>query len=140
MVCNPEMALAHRMRVGLMIDGYDDDPRELWEISEVRDYVRKLFLECPFVILLAHPEFSLLKLLFACWIFEPNEDLDSATKAREFEFLQRCFAGANDVAYQFCISPESQREAEKSAMQTLYPDFSDQEYDTIAMRSDGANE
>lgn len=68
LVRNREMALAHRMRVGIMVDGYDEDPRELWEIAEVRDYIRKLFLECPFIMLIAHPELSLMKLFFACWI------------------------------------------------------------------------
>jgi hypothetical protein len=30
--------------VHLGVDGYDDDPRELWEIPEVRDYIRRLIL------------------------------------------------------------------------------------------------
>lgn len=28
--------------IHLALDGYDDDPRELWEITEVRDYVKRL--------------------------------------------------------------------------------------------------
>ncbi len=31
--------------VHLLIDGYDDDPHELWEIPEARDYLRRLHLE-----------------------------------------------------------------------------------------------
>lgn len=30
-----------RVEITLMIDGYDDDPRELWQIPEAVDYVRR---------------------------------------------------------------------------------------------------
>jgi hypothetical protein len=30
--------------IHLAIDGYDDDPRELWEIPEARDFIRRLTL------------------------------------------------------------------------------------------------
>lgn len=122
LVRNREMALAHRMRVGIMVDGYDDDPRELWEITEVRDYIRKLFLECPFIMLIAHPELSLMKLFFACWIYEPDSYSEMALKPREHDFITRCFAGNNMVTYQLCISREVQMKIEQAAIQTLYPD------------------
>lgn len=134
LVRNREMALAHRMRVGILVDGYDDDPRELWEVAEVRDYIRKLFLECPFIMLIAHPEYSIMKLFFACWIYEPGDCSETAMKPREHDFITRCFAGNNVVTYQLCISREVQLEIEKSAMQTLYPDFSDREFDSIDTR------
>lgn len=30
--------------IHLALDGYDDDSRELWEIPEVKDYIRRLIL------------------------------------------------------------------------------------------------
>lgn len=30
--------------INLTIDGYDDDPRSLWDIPEVRDYLKRLAL------------------------------------------------------------------------------------------------
>jgi hypothetical protein len=42
---------------------------------------------------------------------------------REQDFITRCFAGNNLVTYQLCISREVQVSIEKSAMQTLYPNF-----------------
>jgi hypothetical protein len=121
LVRNREMALAYRMRVGIMADGYDDDPRELWEVTEVRDYIRKLFLECPFIMLIAHPELRLMKLFFACWIYEPDNYSEMALKPREHDFITRCFAGNNVVTYQLCISREVQMKIEQAAIQTLYP-------------------
>lgn len=31
-------------RIHLALDGYDDDSRELWEIPEVKNYIRRLIL------------------------------------------------------------------------------------------------
>jgi hypothetical protein len=122
LIRNREMAFAHQMRVGLMVDGFDDDPRELWEISEVRNYIRQLFVECPFIMLFAHPQLNLVKLFCACWIFEPGEESDVAMKARELDFLRRCFQANNDVSYRLLISPEFKQQAEASAMHSLYSD------------------
>jgi hypothetical protein len=35
-------------RVDIGITGYDHDPRELWEIQEVKQFIRKLDLEFPY--------------------------------------------------------------------------------------------
>ncbi len=51
---------------------------------------------------------NLVKLFCACWIFEPGEESDVAMKARELDFLQRCFQADNDVSYRLLISPEFQ--------------------------------
>jgi hypothetical protein len=39
---NPEEALAACGRISLVIDGYDADPRELFEVPEVRRYIKAL--------------------------------------------------------------------------------------------------
>ena len=141
LVRNREMALAHRMRVGIMVNGYDDDPRELWEVYEVREYIKKLFLECPFIMLIAHPELSLLKLFFACWIFEPGNQSEREMKTRQYDFITRCFAGNNLVTYQLCINRGIQMQIEKTSLQTLFPNFSNQEFDSIvAKRLDGGTD
>jgi len=45
---SPEVARAHKERVDLAFDGYNDDRRGLGEIREVREYVRKLDARFPF--------------------------------------------------------------------------------------------
>lgn len=42
-----ENALQFRSRVNFIVDGYDDDPRELYEIPEVRAFVAALDREWP---------------------------------------------------------------------------------------------
>ena len=52
MVSTQEKAAAFRQRVGIIVDGYDDDLRALWQCSEVRQFFRRIFLECPFLMIL----------------------------------------------------------------------------------------
>ncbi len=44
----PEIARAYRERVDIAFDGYNEDPRELDEIEEVRDFVQRLDADFPF--------------------------------------------------------------------------------------------
>lgn len=44
---NKSQALRSRGKVELMVHGYDDDPRELWQIPEVRSFFQKLQDEVP---------------------------------------------------------------------------------------------
>ena len=38
----------HTYKIMLCIDGYDNDPRELWQIEEFNNYIKKLVQEKPF--------------------------------------------------------------------------------------------
>lgn len=42
-----EVALEFSGRISLVVDGYNDDPRELFEIPEVRSFLQRLDLEWP---------------------------------------------------------------------------------------------
>jgi hypothetical protein len=53
MVGTREQVIAYNQRVSLMVAGFDDDPRALWQIPEARDFLRRLFVECPFIMLLS---------------------------------------------------------------------------------------
>jgi hypothetical protein len=55
MVSTREDATAYRQRITVMVTGFSDDARELWQIGEAKSFFRKLFSECPFVMFLAHP-------------------------------------------------------------------------------------
>jgi len=50
MVSTRENAAAFRQRIGVMVDGFDDDPKALWQFPKVQQFFRRLFTECPFVM------------------------------------------------------------------------------------------
>lgn len=119
MVSTREKAAAFRQRVGLMVGGYDNDPRAIWQFPEAREFFRRLFMECPFIMLLAHPEGSLLKLLAACWVYEDGLT-EEAEQQRMVDFLNRGFRGLNSLNHTLALSEEQNREICKSASKALF--------------------
>lgn len=119
MVSTRENAAAFRQRVGVMVDGFDDDPRGLWVFPKVQQFFRRLFVECPFVMLVAHPEGGLLKLLAACWLY--NDELsEEVEQQRMTEFLNRAFHGLNSLNHSLALSEEQNREICMAAARALF--------------------
>lgn len=48
LIGSPEQAMAYRGRLCLVIDGFNDDPRELFEIPEVRRFIQALDARWPY--------------------------------------------------------------------------------------------
>lgn len=121
MISTREKALAFRQRVAAMVEGFDDDPRPLWQIPEVQQFFRQLFIACPFAMLLAYPEGGLLKLLAACWLYEAalNEEVQ---RKRTADFLQRAFRGLNEVTHMLALSEEVNRHVCETATACLIDD------------------
>ena len=121
MVSTRENVSAFKQRVGVMVDGFDDDPRGLWQFPKVREFFRRLFIECPFVMLVAHPDGGLLKLLAACWVYE-DPLTEEGERKRMNEFLTRAFDGLNGLHHTIMLSEEQNREICTSAARVLFGD------------------
>lgn len=121
MVSSREKGLAFRQRLGVLVDGFDEDPRALWQIPHVRTYFRRLFVECPFVMFLSHPEGSLLKLFAACWVYE-DEMTEQIQQQGMVDFLNRAFQGLNVLNHTIMLSEEQNREICLGASRVLFDD------------------
>jgi hypothetical protein len=119
MVSTRENVTAYRQRVGVMVNGYDSESRGIWQFPEAREFFRRLFAECPFVMILAHPDGGLLKLLAACWVYEDGLTAD-VEQQRTVEFLYRAFDGLNALNHTLALSEEQNREICESAMEVLF--------------------
>jgi len=119
MVSTRENAAAFRQRIGVMVDGFDDDPKALWQFPKVQQFFRRLFTECPFVMLVAHPDGGLLKLLAACWLYE-DELTEEVEQQRMTEFLNRAFQGLNCLNHSLALSEEQNREICMTAARVLF--------------------
>ncbi len=53
-------------RIDLSISGYDDDPRELWEIPEVKSYIQQLDIAFPFWFYFMSKQTGALKMIYGC--------------------------------------------------------------------------
>jgi hypothetical protein len=79
-VLEPEAAELNILRrlqsnIGIFVDGYNDDSRELFQISEVRSYFQKLHSVWPYGLYFFNRELRTLQLLVLCHVepkFEPN--------------------------------------------------------------------
>jgi hypothetical protein len=121
MVSTRENAAAFRQRVGMMVDGFDDDARGLWQFPKVRQFFRRLFTECPFVMFMAHPDGSMLKLLAACWLYEDTAT-EEGQQQRMKEFLTCAFNGLNALNHTLALSEEQNREICEMAVEVLFGD------------------
>jgi len=119
MVSTREKAAAFRQRVGVMVDGFDDDPRGLWQFPKVQQFFRRLFTECPFVMFVAHPDGGLLKLLAACLLYEDELTVE-VEQQRMTEFLNRAFQGLNGLNHSLALSEEQNREICMTAARVLF--------------------
>lgn len=119
MVSLREKALAFRQRVGVMVSGFDDDSRPLWQIPKARDFIRRLFDQCPFVMFLSHPDGGLLKLFAYCWIYEEGMK-EEAERQRMREFIDRAFDGLNGLHHTIMLSEEQNREICMAASIALF--------------------
>jgi hypothetical protein len=65
-IANPDHALEFMGRVSLIVDGYNDDARELFEVPEVRRYIKALDDEWPFWFYFLSQTDESLKVLAMC--------------------------------------------------------------------------
>lgn len=64
----PETATTYMEQVDIAFHGYDHDPRELFEIAEVRDYVHKLDEQFPFWLFSLSKHHLGLQCLMLCFL------------------------------------------------------------------------
>jgi len=56
--------------IALSIDGYNNDPRELYEVPEVQQWAARIWRECPEFIWWLTP---VSKIRFCAWLFPPKD-------------------------------------------------------------------
>jgi len=118
MVSSREKALAFRQRVSVLVDGFDSDPRAIWELRKAREFFRGLFVLCPFVMFLSHQDGALLRLFAACWIYEEGMT-EEVERQRMSDFLNRAFHGLNSLHHTIMLSEEQNREICPAAAKAL---------------------
>jgi hypothetical protein len=99
LVSSRESALKYRGRVDLRVHGYDDDPRELFEISEVREYLRRLDERFPYWFFFLTTETDALKLVMfsLCGITRVSPATTSVNQTDFQNFIARHFGAFNHV-------------------------------------------
>lgn len=110
-----EVALLCMQKVEFTVDGYNDDPRELYEIPEVVRYLGKLNKIFPYWLFYQLPEGKWLDLLLACL---SGGAIERAEKNRNFvamdtrlilRHIERWFISLNELSHKLSISERFNR-------------------------------
>jgi hypothetical protein len=121
LVSSRESAMSAIGNVVLFTDGYDNDPRELWDIPEASAFFRQLFNECPFLFFLALPDNGdSLRLLMLCCCRHSTERGMITIDASDFdEFMKKGFIAMNEVMLRLAISIETNRQVTERILASL---------------------
>jgi hypothetical protein len=108
LVSSRENALKYRGRVDLRVHGYDDDPRELFEIPEVREYLRRLDERFPYWFFFLTTETDALKLLMfsLCGINKVSPTTTSVNQTDFQNFIAYHFGAFNHVFDAFGVDEQ----------------------------------
>lgn len=120
---NSAVARKCQSSVEFCIYGYESDPRELYEILEVRHYLQALepMVKYWFFFLKHHPSSHSLKLLMSCVcginIIGNRISIDVYDRAA---FMMRNFNWLNEISDQLNISEEKNQQISESITEYLY--------------------
>lgn len=121
--CNQETIARSRERLDLVFEGWEDDPRQLWEIPEVVAFVRDIHDRWPDIVwFLSRQGLGLQVLLFcltATSTYTPDTSRPQDLKVKTNGALRRAafdtWAGAlNDVVAEVGLPPQVALEATES--------------------------
>lgn len=116
-VCR-EVALGLRGKIEFVVHGYDEDPRELYEIPEVVAFLSSIDRQWPYWMLFQFPHGHWLQVLAAC--------LSEAVRVPDGNFelnmrllranIDRWFEGLNELSHRFAITTSVNRDVSEAAI------------------------
>ena len=112
----PERARAFKSRVSLHVSGYDQDPRELFEVLEVCHYFKALDDEWPFWFYFLSQADESLKVLAMC-LCSSFEVAPGQTQLDPYDFARFWDRGVDAVGFLFHTYKYAQSEGEVLLMQ-----------------------
>ena len=118
---DPQFALSYKGGVSLVIGGYDDDPREIFEIPEVCRYLHEIDREWPFWFFFLNPSDGSLKLAGMCLASAVSVSPGKAYILPDnlYRFMERGF-GAVNFLFDHYGFPESDNEALSEVVSQIF--------------------
>lgn len=121
LISSREVCMGLAERVEISVHGYDEDPRELYQIPEVVSFLQALDRVWPYWMLFQHPKFSWIQMLFAC-LSDPMKteaggvELDPKLMKNN---LDRWFVSLNELSHKFAISLTVNKRVSKQSVAIL---------------------
>lgn len=97
-----DSTLDYFQKFDISISGYDEDSRELWEITEFREYVKKLIEFFPDIIWFLNLQAGFFPALVFAYVNTDNS-LKKSDVERVTQLLTKCFKGINEMTHSFSL-------------------------------------
>ena len=125
LLCAREIVMSMKDKIEISVHGYDDDPRELYEIPEVLEFLRRLDETWPYWMLFQHPNFSWLQMLLVCLSNgkKNNQGLVELNGGLISNNTNRWYCALNELCHKFAISLEVNRAVSEKAERILTKGF-----------------
>lgn len=132
-----KLMIKNRELLDFSVDGYNDDPRELYEIPQIRKWFEDLNEHFPYWFYFLSKRAKSLRLLATCLCsFEKASQGISLNSADLLRFIQNSFVGMNEICETIGMSELEIRRLSDDAMSYFYPDYSPEKVDAfIAQRN-----
>ncbi|MGE3261658.1 MAG: hypothetical protein AB7K68_07775 [Bacteriovoracia bacterium] len=117
-ISNREGVLKYFGKVEVTVFGYDDDPRELYQIAEVRKFLKELDAKFPYWLALQSDKGMWIKVLFAC--LNKTERIGGKVhwEKEDDTLIPRWFMGLNEVTHRFAL-PINKNRAQSDLVKKL---------------------
>lgn len=121
LLCAREIVMEMKDKIEISVHGYDDDPRELYEIPEVLMFLHRLNEIWPYWMLFQHPNFSWLQILAMCLSDgkKSNRGLVEFDGELMSKHIERWFCALNELSHKFAISLEVNKSVSEKATRIL---------------------
>lgn len=108
---SPSAIMHSRGQVDIIFEGYEDDPAELYEIPEVRTFVKKLDEAFPFWLFFLSKHTTSLAMMFFCFLppcLNSSQQYEVFTATLNGLMRDRWFPAMEHIGYLVGLSPEEQ--------------------------------
>lgn len=112
-----EIALGTMEKIEFSVHGYDNDPRELWVIPEVREFLKVVDEKWPYWMMFQHPDGKWMRVLTACLL--PVENKNQPDREFFSALINRWFVGLNEISHKCAITVEINKRQSFSAMHVI---------------------
>lgn len=111
-----------RQRLVLGFDGYDDDPRDVYDIPAVREFVQAVDRAFPYLFYFADPDYPTLRVLALCLCRVAKSNGMSAPELDDFRaFLEGHILALNRLCDDFGLGDDVKLQITDSVLAQLTP-------------------
>lgn len=120
--------LRQQNKIRVFVNGYDDDPRELWDIPEVRAFYRKLDEKFPYWFWFCDKGAVSLKVISDC-LYQPSGKAEEGKQAAALvddaeldKFMRRHYQAIDELCKDFNI-PDAERLKVLEAIENYFEQY-----------------